>query len=165
MNAVRLVVFGMLALSTLTANTSVRSHRAWPWFMLVRGGGLEKAVIISRPVTVTMAPALDRPTPMSGDIVALYASLNSSTAVPADYRTRRYYEVAEFWGPGWMPLPNGGAPQVMRFELGDTFAKIYVGTRTKPPVWVGRSQGAGNAARIIGDSGQAILTRAGLKLR
>lgn len=166
MRPARFVVFSVLAMSLLAANTPARSRRALPWFMLIRGGGLEKPVIVTRPVSLATTSALDRrPTAMPGDIVALYASLNTSAAIPADFATRRCYEVAEFWGPDWIPLPNGGAPQVMRFELGDTFARIYVGTTSKPPVWVSRSQGIDNVPRVIGDSGQAILTRAGLKVR
>ena len=166
MKPIRSVVFGALALSVVAANPPARSHRAWPWFMLVRGGGLEKPVVITRPVSVSSTPAFDRqPTPIPGDIVALYASLNTSAAVPTEYATRRHYEVAEFWGPDWMPATNGKSLQELRFERGDTFAKIYVGTRTQPPVWVGRSQGIDNVPRVIGDSGQAILTRAGLLLR
>lgn len=51
-----------------------------------------------------------------------------------------------------MAIPGRTPPQPMRFESGDTFAKIYVGTATRPPVWVGRSQGIDNVARVKGCS-------------
>jgi hypothetical protein len=156
----------VLALTISAANAPARTHRAWPWFMLVRGGGLENPVIISRSASLATVPAFDhRPAPMLGDIIVLYASLNSSATIPGDYAKRRRYEVAEFWGVSWIPVSGGKAPQELSFEKGDTFATIYAGTRTQPPVWVRRSQGVDYVARVIGDSGEAILTRAGLKLR
>lgn len=88
MKPIRSVVFGVLALSVLAAKRPAASHRAWPWFMLIRGGGLEKSVVITRPVSVSSTSALDRrPTSIPGDIVALYSSLTTSATIPADYRT------------------------------------------------------------------------------
>jgi hypothetical protein len=130
------------------------SNRAWPWFMLVRGDRLSTPVIIGR-----------RFSDMNGDIIKLYSSFSPASTADTISPSRQMYEVAEFWGGDWMPFPDGKPPTALRFERGGTFAKIYAATSKHPPVWVGRSQGVDRVPMFIGDSGQAVLTRAGLKLR
>ena len=130
------------------------SIRAWPWFMLVRGPALRAPVVIGR-----------RGGDVHSDIITLYGSLSLAPKTVIDARSRQLYEVAEFWGPNWLPLPTGEPPIALRFERGDTFAKIYAGTARTPPIWVGRREGVDQVPQFIGDSGQAVLKRAGLKLR
>ncbi|HTE47845.1 MAG TPA: hypothetical protein VK636_21570 [Gemmatimonadaceae bacterium] len=166
MKRLRSSLAGLLVLATLGASGTATPSRALPWFMLVRGGGLEQPVFISRPAVLLTRPAFDRTgTEFPGDIPVIYAALESGPGIPPDFATRRSYDVAEFWGPTWIPQVDGSAPRSLTFEAGDTFARIYVGTHSRPPVWVRRSHGVDTGAMVIGDSGQAILTRAGLKLR
>jgi hypothetical protein len=102
---------------------------------------------------------------MRGDVIRLHNSLQPGVAVNNDYLKRSHYDVAEFWGPEWVPDSAGRPPRPLRFEDASTFATIYVGTSRHPPVWVGRSQGRDGVAQTIGSDGQRALERAGLKLR
>jgi hypothetical protein len=143
------VIGAVLALGAFDATSS----RAFPWFMMFRGGGLPAPIIIGGHRD------------MKGDIIKLYSSFAPATLADTVLPSRMRYEVAEFWGSDWMPLPNSQPPVSLRFERGGSFAKIYAATAKHPPVWVGRYRGVDRAPMFIGDSGQAVLARAGLKLR
>jgi hypothetical protein len=143
----------MLAVASLNAGAA-GSSLALPWFLVIRGPGIERPIVIGR-----------RPTDMRGDVIRLQRSLLPGVAPSSDYLKRPHYEVAEFWGPEWYPDTAGRPQRQLRFEKAGTFATIYVGTSTHPPVWVGRSQGRDGVAQTIGPDGQQVLERAGVKLR
>lgn len=152
---------GLLALAMLStlgafgASAPSRAHASWPFFVLVRGGGLATPIVLSRPHDLGMR----------GDVIRLYNSLDDRPPLPAGFAVRRHYDVAEYWDTRLQPLTYGQPPRDLRYEQGSTFAKIYAGTPTLPPVWVGRYDGREDVPRVIGDSGIAILTHAGLRLR
>lgn len=154
LRSVLIAVVPLLTIGSFAAAGRRHAMFAWPSFMLVRGDGLGHPVVIGR------SPGGDV---THGDIQRLYRSFDAAHAPSTGWAARRHYEVAEFWAVP--PLPSGRPPYTLDFERASTFARIYVGTAAAPPVWVGRWQGRENVPLIIGDSGVAILTRAGLALR
>lgn len=128
-----------------------RKEASSPWFIVIRGASL-------------VQPAVIRGTAgkMNSDILALEASLQPDTSLRIEPGAADY-EVAEFWGPEWMPDSKGRAPQALHFESAGTFAKIYRASRFSPPIWVGRMNGRVVAMRI-GNPGRLILEHAGLRL-
>lgn len=131
---------------------SPRSRLDWPWFIVIRGPGLAQPVVIGR-----------RAGAMSGDIVVLEEALQPDTSLRIEPPRAADYDVAEFWGPEWLPDSNGRAPRLLHFESAGTFAKIYRASRFSPPIWVGRMDGQ-VVAMHIGSPGRLILERAGLRL-
>ena len=158
MSRSRVIVLALATLSTIGAvgaSAPGRARAAWPFFVLVRGGGLAAPVVLTRPHDLGMR----------ADIIRLYNSLDDRPAMPEGFAVRRRYEVAEYWDLRLQSLTGGKPPRDLRYEQGSAFATIYAGTPTLPPVWVGRYDGRNDVPRIIGDTGIAILTRAGLRLR
>jgi hypothetical protein len=149
----RSAVLCTFALASLDAGHRP-SARAWPWFLLVRGPGIERPIVIGR-----------RMGDVEGDVIRLKNSLQVGVSAGNDFVRRTHYEVAEFWGQEWFPDTAGRPQRQLRFADAGTFATIYIGTSTLPPVWVGRSEGRDGVAQTIGLDGQQVLARAGVKLR
>jgi hypothetical protein len=87
----------LLASCLLIAAVEPRSDaRAFPSVIMIRGGGLSKPVVLHHKYNPNDPDAFAR-----DPIVRFYSSLLSGSAAKIPEK-RVQYEVAEYWGPGWV---------------------------------------------------------------
>jgi hypothetical protein len=99
--------------------------RAFPHFALIRGGGLDSAVLLYHAnVTFIDGVADLRESPLA----IVYSSLNWVTQPDSGMLAQqRYYEVAEFYGPRYMYWygESGKPDRPLRFRDANHFSRIY----------------------------------------